>query len=138
MCGILFDQPHVVAEAEGIASTRLELRGGNFFADELPVADAYVLMQIIHDWDDQKAGEILQGVRRVAPVGAKLLLVESMMPDHPVPCWTATLDVVMLNLLGGRQRRLSEYESLLNRCGFDGVREIPVGAGHSIIEASLC
>jgi hypothetical protein len=138
MSGILFDQPHVVAEAEGIASKRLELRGGNFFTDELPVADAYVLMEVIHDWDDQKGGEILQAIRRVAPAGAKLLLVEAMMPDPPVPCWTTTLDVVMLNLLGGRQRRLSEYESLLNRCGFDAVREIPVGAGHSMIEACPC
>jgi hypothetical protein len=135
--GILFDQPHVLDQAIGVASERLELCGGDFFRDELPEAEAYVLMEVIHDWDDQHAEEILQSVRRAAPIGAKLLLVEAMMPEQPVPCWTATLDVVMLNLLGGRQRSMIEYVSLLNRCGFGQVQEIPVGAGHSIIEAVI-
>jgi O-methyltransferase domain len=94
-----------------------------------------VLMEVIHDWDDQHAEKILHTVRRAASVNARLLLVEAMMPEHPVPCWTTTLDVVMLNLLGGRQRSMSEYVTLLNRCGFDHVQEIPVGAGHSIVEA---
>ena len=58
------------------------------------------------------------------------------MPNQPVPCWTNTLDVVMLNLLGGKQRSLAEYTALLNRCGFGQVRETPVGAGHSIVEAT--
>jgi O-methyltransferase domain len=136
--GILFDQPHVVEQATGIASPRLELCGGNFFEDKLPEAEAYVLMEVIHDWDDQRAEKILRAVRHAAPVAAKLLLVEAMMPEQPVPCWTTTLDVVMLNLLGGRQRSMSEYVSLLNRCGFGQVQEIPVGAGHSIVEAVTC
>src|SRR6185503_6259184 len=109
------------------ASPRLELRGGNFFEDEMPEAEAYVLMEVIHDWDDQHSERILRAIRRAAPSGAKLLLIEAMMPEQPVPCWTTTLDVVILNLLGGRQRSMSEYVSLLNRCGFGQVREIPVG-----------
>jgi hypothetical protein len=60
------------------------------------------------------------------------------MPEQPIPCWTITLDVVMLNLVGGKQRSMSEYVPLLNRCGFGQVREIPVGAGHSIVEAVIC
>jgi hypothetical protein len=136
--GILFDQPHVVEQATGVASQRLELCGGSFFEDLLPEAEAYVLMEVIHDWDDQHAEKILHTVLRAAPAGAKLLLVEAMMPEQPVPCWTTTLDVVMLNLLGGKQRSMSEYVTLLNRCGFGQVQEIPVGAGHSIIEAVVC
>jgi hypothetical protein len=133
--GILFDQPHVINQATQASSQRLELCGGNFFEDELPEAEAYVLMEVIHDWDDQHAEKILEAVRRAAPDGAKLLLVEAMMPEQPVPCWTTTLDVVMLNLLGGRQRSMREYATLLNRCGFGQAQEIPVGAGHSIVEA---
>jgi hypothetical protein len=93
-------------------------------------------MEVIHDWDDTRAEQILRTVRKAAPAGAKLLLVEAMMPEKPTLCWTSTLDVIMLNLLGGRQRNLPEYVSLLNKCGFDEVREIPVGAGHSIIHAT--
>jgi hypothetical protein len=123
--GILFDQPHVVEQATGVTSQRLELCGGNFFEDELPEAEAYVLMEVIHDWDDQHAEKILHAVRRAASVGAKLLLVEAMMPEQPLPCWTTTLDVVMLNLLGGRQRSITEYVN-----PFESVR-LWSGAGNS-------
>ena len=87
-----------------MTSQRLELCGGNFFEDELPEAEAYVFMEVIHDWDDQHAEKILHTVRRAAPAGAKLLLVEAMMPEQPAPCWTATLDVVMLNMLVWKDR----------------------------------
>ena len=60
-----------------------------------------------------------------------------MMPEQQFPCWTTTLDVVMLNLVGGKQRSMTEYISLLNRCGFDQVREIPIGAGQSLVEATM-
>jgi hypothetical protein len=58
------------------------------------------------------------------------------MPDPPVACWTATLDIVMLNLVGGRQRGFAEYTALLERSGFGKIHEIPMGMGYSIIEAS--
>jgi hypothetical protein len=64
------------------------------------------------------------------------VIVEAKMPDPPMACWTATLDIVMLNLVGGRQRGFGEYATLLERSGFGEIREIPVGMGHSIIEAS--
>jgi hypothetical protein len=94
-------------------------------------------MEVIHDWDDEHAERILRTVRNAAPAGSKILLVEAMMPDALTPCWTTTLDVIMLNLLGGRQRSLPEYTALLNKCGFDEVREILVGAGHSIVHATF-
>ena len=134
--GVLFDQPHVLREVANLAGDRLALAGGNFFEDALPEADAYVLMEVIHDWDDLSAERILDAVRRAAPAGAKLVIVEAKMPDPPMACWTATLDIVMLNLVGGRQRGFGEYTTLLERSGFGEIREIPVGMGHSIIEAA--
>jgi hypothetical protein len=134
--GVLFDQPHVIREVGSLASNRLTLQGGNFFEDALPEADTYVLMEVIHDWDEVAAESILRAVRRAAPTGAKLLIAEAKMPDSPVACWTATLDVVMLNLMGCRQRGFAEYTALLERSGFGAIREIPMGMGYAIIEAS--
>jgi hypothetical protein len=48
--GILFDQPHVVAEVSPVPGQKLSVVSGNFFADPMPQADAYLLMNIIHDW----------------------------------------------------------------------------------------
>src|SRR5207245_479447 len=59
-CGVLFDLPQVIAEAAALASDRLTLQAGDFFRDALPRCDAYLLMEIIHDWDDAEAVEILR------------------------------------------------------------------------------
>jgi hypothetical protein len=47
--GVLFDLPHVIREASGLASDRLALHGGDFFRDPLPVCDLYLLMEVVHD-----------------------------------------------------------------------------------------
>jgi hypothetical protein len=60
--GILFDLPHVIADAGAIASDRLALVAGDFFKSSLPPADAYMLMEVIHDWNDDDAVKILSAV----------------------------------------------------------------------------
>ncbi len=132
--GVLFDLPHVIEEAS-VSSERLELRGGDFFRDELPGCDVYLLMEIIHDWDDEKSVAILRAVRRAAVAGAKVLILESIVPEDSGPDRSKTLDIVMLTLLGGGQRTCEEYRELLERSGFALRREIDTKAGVSILEA---
>lgn len=133
--GILFDLPHVVAEAEGVASERLTLQPGDFFRDSLPECDAYVVMEVIHAWDDADALAILKAVRRAARAGATLLVVEQMIPEGAGPHWAKTLDLHMLALLGGRQRSRREYAALMEEAGFAFGREIDTRAGVAILEA---
>ena len=133
--GVLFDLPHVIEEAAGVASERLTLQAGDFFRDALPTCDAYLLMEIIHDWADEEAVAILQAIRRAAPAHAKLLLIETIVPDDPGPDWSKVLDIIMLTLVGGRQRTQQEYEALLAQSGFVLQREIDTRAGISILEA---
>jgi hypothetical protein len=134
--GVLFDLPQVVEEAAPIASERLKLESGDFFKDPLPRCDAYILMEIIHDWRDKEAVAILQAVHRAAAPQAKLFLIEMIVPDDPSPDWSKMLDIHMLVLLGGKQRTLSEYEGLLEQSGFSFQREIDTGAGISILKAT--
>jgi hypothetical protein len=133
--GVLFDLPHVVRDASAVATDQLTLQGGDFFSDPLPVCDLYLLMEVIHDWGDDEARAILRGVRQAAPPGATLLMLESIVPDDPGPNFAKTLDIVMLALLGGKQRSRAEYQQLLRQSGFSLRREIPTRAGISILEA---
>ena len=133
--GVLFELPHVIEEAAGIASERLTLQAGDFFRDALPRCDAYLLMEIIHDWGDDESIAILRAVRQAAAPGATVLVIESIVPDDPGPDWSKMLDIHMLTLLGGRQRTQQEYEALLARSGFRFRREIDTGAAVSILEA---
>lgn len=134
--GILFDLPQVVAEVAALASDRLSLQAGDFFRDALPRCDAYLLMEIIHDWGDAEAIAILRAVRAAAPPDATVLLIETLIPDAPGPDWSKMLDIHMLALLGGRQRTSREYEALLAQTGFRFRRAIDTGAGIAILEAS--
>jgi hypothetical protein len=134
--GVLFDLPHVVEEASGTDSERLALQAGDFFRDPIPSCDAYLLMEIIHDWGDAESAAILRAIRSAAPDGARLLLIETIVPQDPGPDWSKMLDIHMLTLLGGRQRTAQEYEELLTKAGFALERHIDTGAGISILDAA--
>lgn len=135
--GVLFDLPHVIESVAGMASNRLALCPGDFFRDELPTCDAYVFMEVIHDWPDAESLTILRAVRRVAPRHARLLLVEALIADEAGPSWPRTLDILMLGLLGGSQRTSAEYQTLLADSSFRMERIIDTGAGVSIVEATV-
>ena len=86
-------------------SARLTLEAGDFFHDPLPAADAYLLMDLLHDWADADALRILEAVRRAAPARGRLLIIETLVPDEPGPHFGKTLDIIMLAVTGGRERR---------------------------------
>jgi hypothetical protein len=79
--GILFDLPHVIENARelvndaGVAD-RCEFVGGSFFEAVPEGGDAYILRNIIHDWEDDQAVAILMTCRRSMGNGARLILVE--------------------------------------------------------------
>jgi hypothetical protein len=132
--GLLFEQPHVIDEVRDLASDRLQLQAGDFFADDLPQCDAYILMEVIHDWDDEKAVQILSTVRRAALKGSVLLLAEQLMPPIPGPHWVKMLDVHMMALFAARQRSQGEYDKLAEQCGFRRVGTTDTAAGISVLE----
>jgi hypothetical protein len=133
--GVLFDLPQVIEDASGAGADRLTLQAGDFFTDALPVCDAYLVMEVIHDWADDQAVAILRAIRRAAAPGAKVLVIEQIIPDDAGPHWSKMLDIHMLALLGGRQRTQREYETLFETAGMSFLREIDTGAGISILEA---
>ncbi len=135
--GILFDLPHVVAEVGSARSPRLEIAAGDFFADTPPSADLYLLMDLLHDWRDDDAAKILASVRRAATPHARVLIVETLVPEVPGPHFGKTLDVIMLAVTGGRERSLTEYAALLERSGLRLERVLPTRSEYSIVEAVI-
>jgi hypothetical protein len=129
--GILFDLPQVVAAVA--PSTRIERRGGDFFRDPLPEADAYILGNVLHDWADEQAVAILRAVRRAAHERTELLVLELILPDGAQPHPAKVLDIVMLCVTGGRERTQGEYTSLLAAGGFRLDRVVPTASPLSVI-----
>ena len=126
---------HVIGDAGTVASERLTFQAGDFFTDELPRCDAYLLMDVLHDWGDEEAVTILQAIRRAAPSHAKLLICELLISADPGPDVAKMLDVHMMAMLGGRQRTRQHNEALLDAAGFAVNRQIDTASDMAILEA---
>jgi tRNA A58 N-methylase Trm61 len=140
--GVLFDEPHVVKNAEkrleaaGVAD-RCEITPGSFF-DSIPSGgDLYVLKSIILDWDDQQAISILKNCHRAMAPGSRLLVIEPIVPPKNEPGFGKLLDLNMLVMTGGKNRTEQEHRSLLREADFQHVRIIPTPSPLSLIEAQL-
>jgi hypothetical protein len=120
--------------AVGVAD-RCTVVGGDFFAAVPTGGDAYVLSQILHDWDDERCVEILGQCRRAMPDHGKLLIVELLLPEGDKPFFGKWLDLHMLVLLGGRERTAAEYDALFRAAGFKLARIVPTPPGPSVVEA---
>ena len=92
-------------------------------------------MQVIHDWNDQEAARILAAIRKAASPGAKLLLIECIVPEDSKPSWTKMLDLQMLTLLSGKERTQKEYSEMLRTAGFRLGQAIDVGMSTSLLES---
>jgi SAM-dependent methyltransferase len=138
--GVVFDQDHVVAAARtsprvGALGSRVRIVGGDFFREVPAGADLYILAWILHDWNDQRAAEILAACRRAIAPGGRLLIVEAIVPDDSRPHFSKFGDIVMMVLFGARERTEAEYQGLLEASGFRLARVIQTGSPRSILEA---
>jgi hypothetical protein len=130
--GSLFDLPSTIDQGDEVlrrvgVRARCEITGGDFFKDPIPASDALILSQVLHDWDDEQAHTILVNCRRAVAKGGLLLLVEGVIPKGKKPNPLKLLDLNMLVLLGGKERRQSEWRNLLAQAGFRLVRILPTG-----------
>lgn len=129
--GVLFDRADVVAGVK--PSERVEIVPGDFFG-EIPAGDLYLLKSILHDWPDDRCEMILKNCHRAAPSGARLVVVETILPDQG-PSPVAFMDMNMLVMLNGRERTFGEYTALLARCGWNVEQRIPTGGMFGVLEA---
>ena len=142
--GILFDLPDVVTGGEHrICQLQLDGRcrtvAGDFFKSVPQGGDLYLMKNIIHDWDEDRALTILGNCRAALqgkPKG-KLALIEFVVPDGNVPHMSKIIDLEMLYFPGGRERTEQEYGELFAKAGFRLTRVVATKAPYSVIEAEL-
>jgi hypothetical protein len=138
--GVLFDRPHVVADAPALlaahgVAARVAIESGDFFRSVPAGADAYLLSHIIHDWSEAQCLEILGRCREAMAPNARLLIVEMVLPSGDTPHPGKLLDMVMLTVAGGRERTAREYVQLLERARFRVERIVPTASPVSVVEA---
>jgi SAM-dependent methyltransferase len=138
--GVLFDRPAVAADAAGVLRSagvedRCEVVPGDFFAGVPDGADGYILANVLHDWDDARAVQILRACRRAMATGGRVLIVERLIPNDPHTAVPVLLsDLNMLVFTGGQERTNAEYGELLTAAGLQLARVQPVASPYGVIE----
>jgi len=140
--GLLFDRPEVAAGAANVLqsaglSDRCDVVAGDFFSGVPERADIYLLANVLHDWDDARAVRILANCRKAMTSGARVLIAERLIPDHPSDALPVLLsDFNMLVFTGGQERTNAEYAALLTQARLVPGRVLPVAAPYGLIEGT--
>jgi hypothetical protein len=119
--GTLVDVPATLARsaeilgAAGVAD-RVTTVGQSFF-DPLPAGgDLYLLKSVLSDWPDPEATMILRRCAEAAAPAGRVVIIGGLSPDEagaPAP------ELLMMVLVGGRHRTLSEFRALARAAGLD-------------------
>lgn len=142
--GVIFDLPNVVDHAPRVLAARgvadrCSIAGGSFFEGLPGEGDVYILKHVIHDWDDERAADILRCCRRSMRHDARLLLVERKLPEladgrSPIEVFTTDLEMLVMSP-GGRERTEAEFRKLLDETGFEYLRTLQTASPSSVFEA---
>lgn len=117
-------------ESRGVRG-RADVVVGNFF-DPLPAgADAYVLCDVLSDWEDEDAVRILTRCAEAAGSESSVIIVE-LLPD-PDGEFTE-MDLRMMIYVGGRMRDLDRTERITAAAGLFVAAVTRLDDGHGIIE----
>ncbi|MEO5946596.1 MAG: methyltransferase [Chitinophagaceae bacterium] len=129
MLGIVFDQDYVLDQTQKAIDSK-DLSGrcrteiGSFF-DFIPAgADAYIMKHILHDWDDNKAIQILHNCNKALKPGSKLLVIEALIPTGNTPHPGKLMDINMMAMTGGKERTENEFTSMFTAAGLKLIKVI--------------
>jgi hypothetical protein len=126
--------PAATAAIARFAAAGLDGRAGavpGSFFDPIPVgADAYLLSDILHDWDDEHVRKILTECRRAAAPNSTVVVIE---PVRGQGADTA-IDLFMLMCFSGRERSVDELARLAADCGLVLHGSEPVAEGRTALE----
>jgi O-methyltransferase/methyltransferase family protein len=140
--GTVVDLPHVLDGAEAAAekaglADRFSTVAADFFHEELPPADYYLVKEILHDWTDESCENLLRNLRRNAPDGARALVIEALVGPIDEPGPTALLDLNMLVATEGRERELAEFDALFAASGWRRTGISPTRSPYSLMEIEM-
>ncbi|XP_066542568.1 probable bifunctional dTTP/UTP pyrophosphatase/methyltransferase protein isoform X2 [Hoplias malabaricus] len=123
---IVFDLPPVIEMRSHfqpeVQDDRVSFIAGDFFKDDPPKADLYILARILHDWSDEKVHELLSKLSKLCTPGSAVLLAETLL-DEAKP-WSRRAFMQSLNMLvqmEGSERSSASYRQLLEKHGFSSM-----------------
>ena len=84
------------------------------------------LSQILHNWEDGPARTIIRNCYRASRPGSVLMVIDYVLPEGPEPSLAHLMDLIMMMVVGGRERTRAQHEALLGPEGYELVRDTPL------------
>ncbi len=133
--GVLYEQPHVITAALGSLHPRARAEAGDILASVPAGADAYMIKNVLHNWDDESCLRILSNCRRALSPEGRLFAAEIVLDPAASPPFAYLLDLHMLVSLTGRERTADEFRALFTEAGLELTRVTPTPSLFSLLEA---
>jgi hypothetical protein len=109
----------------------------DFLNEAPPVCDAYFLVNVLHDWEDEICRRMLKNITQAMNADSRLWVLEYLLEPGPGFSVAKLLDIEVLVMGGGRERSIDEYTILLGSIGLAVSRIIPTSHGPALIECIL-
>lgn len=110
----LFDLPSVIDNCN--LKNDVILLAGNFFEEIPKASEAIILSRILHDWNDEKASEILKNTYDALPEKGYLYVIENC--SDKITTDLSLLSLNMLVMCESFERSSYEYIAMVSKCGF--------------------
>jgi len=132
--GILVDLPRTIARSSvvfrqaGVAE-RATAVGQSFFEPLPQGADLYLLKSILSDWPDKEVRLLLTRCAEAARPNGRIVLLNGVTPhETPAPA------LLMLVLVGGRERTLAEFRTMAQASGLAVTASARQASGRFVVE----
>jgi len=119
LTGTLVDLPRTIARSAEMfraadVADRVTAVAQSFF-DPLPAGrDLYMMKNVLGDWPDGEARALLRRCAEAARPGGRVVLIGGVTPEE-----TASPELLMLVLVGGKSRTLPEFRALAGDAGLE-------------------
>ncbi|XP_072118777.1 probable bifunctional dTTP/UTP pyrophosphatase/methyltransferase protein isoform X2 [Mobula birostris] len=118
------------------SSSRISFKEGDIFTDDIPEAELYILVNVLHFWKEDKINLLLSRLSQMCKPGCSLLLTELVLYDRRTkPCSALLQSLSMMMQSDGKERSGSEYRKLLHKHGFANVQIKHTG---TLLDAIFC
>lgn len=118
---------------EGIAE-RCRFQAGSLFDPLPPGAGAYLLSNVIGDWNDESVVAILRRCAEAAGASGRVLIVDSLLEADPAS--NTSMDLIRLSLSEGRARTEEQLRALLGAAGLELVENHSISGGLCLLECA--
>jgi len=125
LTGTTFDLPPVAPVAArnlaamGVAD-RVSAAAGDFFTDEFPAADVYLMGNVLHDWNEAEKLQLITKAYDALPSGGMLVAIENIIDDdrrHNAFGLLMSLNM-LVELPGGFDYTGSQFDRWARQAGF--------------------